>query len=77
MAALAAEVAAFLDQVPTGEESSATLNRLLFGFLEAEVLPPAMRAAELGIDPTPWLDVVAAVFRVYADALKRPNNGTY
>jgi hypothetical protein len=77
VAALAAEVAAFLDQVPGGEEISPKLNRLLFGFLEAEVLPPAMRAAELGIDPTPWLDVVAAVFRLYADALKRPNNGTY
>jgi hypothetical protein len=45
--------------------------------LEAEVLPPAVRAAELGIDPTPWLDVVAAVFRLYADALERPNGGTY
>ena len=77
VAALAAEVAAFLDQVPAAEEISPKLNRLLFGFLEAEVLPPAMRAAELGIDPTPWLDVVAAVFRLYADALKRPNNGTY
>ena len=77
VAALAAEVAAFLDQVPAGEEIGAKLNRLLFGFLEAEVLPPAMRAAELDIDPTPWLDVVAAVFRLYADALKRANNGTY
>ena len=77
VAALAAEVAAFLDQVPAGEEMGAKLNCRLFGFLEAEVLPPAMRAAELGIDPTPWLDVVAAVFRLYADALKRPNNGTY
>jgi hypothetical protein len=39
---LAAEVAAFLGQVPAGEEIGAKLNRLLFGFLEAEVLPPAM-----------------------------------
>jgi hypothetical protein len=67
-----AEVAAFLDQVPAGEEIGAKQNRLLFGFLEAEVLPPAMRAAELDIDPTPWLGVAAAVFRLYADALKRP-----
>jgi hypothetical protein len=77
VAALAAEVATFLNQVPAGEEIGAKLNRLLFGFLEAEVLPPAVRAAELGIDPTPWLDVVAAVFRLYADALERPNGGTY
>jgi hypothetical protein len=59
---LAAEVAAFLGQVPAGEEIGAKQNRLLFGFLEAEVLPPAMGAAELDIDPTPWLDVAAAVF---------------
>ena len=77
VAALAAEVATFLNQVPAGEEIGSKLNRLLFGFLEAEVLPPAVRAAELGIDPTPWLDVVAAVFRLYADALERPNGGTY
>ena len=77
VAALAAEVATFLNQVPAGEEIGAKLNRLLFGFLEAEVLPPAVRAAELGIDPTPWLDVVAAVFRLYADALERPNGATY
>jgi hypothetical protein len=77
VAALAAEVAAFLDQVPAGEEIGAKLNRLLFGFLETEILPQAIRAAELGIDPMPWLDVVAAVFRLYADALERPNGATY
>ena len=59
MAALAAEVAAFLDQVPAGEEIGAKQNCLLSGFLEAEVLPPAMGAAELDIDPTPWLHVAA------------------
>jgi hypothetical protein len=31
-----------LGQVPAGEEIGAKQNRLLFGFLEAEVLPPAM-----------------------------------
>ena len=75
VAALAAEVAAFLDQVGRrGDRRQAELPavRLLGGRGPA----PAMRAAELGIDPTPWLDVVAAVFRLYADALKRPNNGT-
>jgi len=74
-AAVAAEVAAFLDQVPAGEGLGAKLNRLLFGFLETEILPQAMRAAELGIDPTPWLEVVAAVLRRYADALERPERG--
>jgi hypothetical protein len=74
-AALAAEMAAFLDQVPAAEGLGATLNRLLFGFLETEILPHAMRAAELGIDPTPWLDVIAGVLRRYADALERPHTG--
>ena len=77
VAALAAEVAALSDQVPAGEEIGAKLNRLLFGFLETETLPQAIRAAELGIDPMPWLAVVAAVFRLYADALERPNGATY
>jgi hypothetical protein len=53
---VAAEIAAFLDQVPAVEGLGAKLNRLLFGFLETEILPQAMRAAELGIDPTPWLE---------------------
>jgi len=50
-------------------------SRLLLGFLEAEVLPQAMRAVELGIDPTPLLDVVATVLRMYADGLERPGHG--
>ena len=74
-AAVAAEIAAFLDQVPSAEGLGATLNRLLFGFLETEILPQATRAAELGIDPTPWLDVIAGVLRRYADALERPKRG--
>jgi hypothetical protein len=73
LAALADEVATFVEQVPVAEGLAAKLNRLLLGFLEAEVLPPAMRAAELGLDPTPWLAVVAGVFRLYADALDRPD----
>jgi hypothetical protein len=77
VAAVAAEVAAFLDQVPTAEGPGAKLNRLLFAFLETEILPHAMGAAELGIDPTPWLDVVSGVLRRYADALERPNGDTY
>jgi hypothetical protein len=76
LAALAAETAAFLDQAPVAERAGAKLNRLLFGFWEGEVLPQAMRAAELGIDPTPLLDVVATVLRIYADGLERPHHGT-
>jgi len=76
VAGLADEVAAFLAQVPVAEGLGAKLNRLLFGFLEAEVLPQARRAAELGIDPTPLLEVVTAVLHLYADALKRPDGGT-
>jgi hypothetical protein len=74
--AIAAEAAAFLDQVATGREIGAKLNHVLFGFLATEVLPQASRAAELGIDPTPWLDVVIAVLRMYADALQRPDGDT-
>jgi hypothetical protein len=73
-AALDAESAAFLDQAAAAEEIGAKLNRLLFDFLEAEVLPQAMRAAELGIDPTPLLEVVATVLRIYADGLERPGH---
>jgi hypothetical protein len=76
LSALAAEVTTFVEQVPVAEGVGAKLNRLLLGFLEAEVLPPAVRAAELGLDPTPWLEVVAAVFRLYADALDRPDPDT-
>jgi hypothetical protein len=76
LAALDAEIAGFLDQAAVAEGVGAKLNRLLFGFLEAEVLPQAMRAAELSMDPTPLLDVVATVLRVYADGLERPHHGT-
>ena len=76
LAALDAEIAASLDQAAVAEEIGAKLNRLLLGFLEAEVLPQAMRAAELGIDPTPLLDVAATVLRMYADGLQCPSHGT-
>jgi hypothetical protein len=75
LATLDAEIAASLDQAAVAEEIGAKLNRLLFGFLEAEVLPQAMRAAEVGIDPTPLLDVAATVLRIYADGLQRPGHG--
>jgi hypothetical protein len=76
VAALAAEAAMFLDQDPVVDGIGAKLNRLLFDCLEAEVLPQAMRAAQLGVDPTPLLGVVATVLRMYADGLERPGHGT-
>jgi hypothetical protein len=70
---LADEVADFLATVPVAEGVGAKLSRLLHGFLEAEVLPQAERAADLGLDPTPFLAVVADVLRLYAVALERPD----
>jgi hypothetical protein len=73
--ALSNEVAEFLATVPVAEGVGAKLSRLLHGFLEAEVLPQAERAADLGLDPTPFLTVVGDVLRLYADALERPDAG--
>jgi hypothetical protein len=50
-------------------EAAATRARL-GAFLQGEVLPQAERAAELGLDPTPMLAVVADVLWVYAGALE-------
>jgi hypothetical protein len=61
------------DQLEVAREAGVKLNRLLLGLLEAEVLPQAMRAAELGVDPTPIFAVVTGVLRIYADALERPD----
>jgi hypothetical protein len=72
---LADEVAEFLATVPVAEGVGAKLSRLLHGFLEADVLPQAERAAELGLDPTPFLAVVSDVLRLYAEALERPDAG--
>ena len=73
---LAAEVAEgldeFLDHMSVAEGIGARLNRQLLGFLKAEVLPQANRAAEMGVDPTPLFAVVIRVLRTYADALQRP-----
>jgi len=76
--ALATVITEFLgqftdDQLEVAQEAGIKLNRLLLSFLEAEVLPHAMRAAELGIDPTPIFAVVREVLRIYADALQRPD----
>jgi hypothetical protein len=76
LAAVDAESTALLDQVSAAEGIGTRLNGLLFDFFEVEVLPQAMRAAELGIDPTPWLDVISNVLRRYAYRLERPDHGT-
>lgn len=72
---LAAEVVQglddFLDHMSVAEGIGAKLNRRLLGFLQAEVLPQANRAAEMGVDPTPLFDTVVSVLRTYADALER------
>jgi hypothetical protein len=72
---LAAEVVEglddFLEQMSVAEGIGAKLNRQLLGFLKAEVLPQANRAAEMGVDPTPLFDTVVRVLRTYADALER------
>jgi hypothetical protein len=72
---LAAEVVQaldeFLDQMSLAEGIGAKLNRQLLGFLKAEVLPQANRAAEMGVDPTPLFATVVRVLRTYADALER------
>ena len=72
---VADEVAEFLAAVPVAEGVGAKLSRMLHGFLEAEVLPQAERAADLGLDPTPFLAVVSDVLRLYAVALERPDAG--
>jgi hypothetical protein len=73
---LAAEVVQglddFLDHMSVAEGIGAKLNRQLLGFLKAEVLPQANRAAEMGVDPTPLFAMVIRVLRTYADALERP-----
>jgi hypothetical protein len=72
---LAVEVAGYLSTVPVAEDVAAKLSRLLHGFLAGEVLPQAERAADLGLDPTPFLGVVADVLRLYAEALEPPDGG--
>jgi len=70
--ALAAEVTAFLEQVPVGEGIGIKLSRLLLGFLQTEVLPEARRESDQGVDSTPLFALVTNVLRHYADAIERP-----
>ena len=71
--ALEAQVTRLLGNAPVAEAIGAKLSRILCAFLQGEVLPPAERAAELGLDPTPMLAVVADVLRLYAGALEHRN----
>ena len=59
------------------EEIGAKLNRLLFGFLETEILPQATRRLSWASTRCRGWTIVAAVVRLYADALERPNGATY
>jgi hypothetical protein len=70
---LVAEAEAFLDSVQAAEGIGRRLCLSLVGFIEREVVPPATRAAEQGIDPTPILETVAGILRVFADSLDRPD----
>ena len=57
----------------SAEDIGRELCRLLTGFIETKVVPPAMHTAEQGIDPTPILDTVTGILRAFADSLARPD----
>ena len=61
----------FLFSLPVAEGVVVKLHRLLYGYLEREVLPLAHRAADMGMDPSPLLGVVSELLRRYADVLER------
>jgi hypothetical protein len=73
MAALDAQVAAFLERAPGADGIGQKLSQLLLGYLATEVVPPADRLAELGIDPTPLFVTTSGILRLYADTLERPD----
>ena len=70
MEALASEVTDLLESAPVAEALGAKLSRLLYAFLQVDVLPQAERAAAMGLDPTPLLVVVSDVLGLYRDALE-------
>lgn len=74
LAALEADIGRHLANLPVAEGVAAKLHRLLYGFLQREVLPLADRASAMGVDPSPLLEVVADLLRRYADALTRPHD---
>ena len=73
MGAVDAQVAAFLEQQPGTDGIGHKLSQLLLGFLATEVVPPANRLAELGIDPTPLFAATSGILRLYSDTLDHPN----
>ena len=73
MGAVDGDVAAFLEQKPGTDGIGHKLSQLLLGFLGTEVVPPANRLAELGVDPTPLFAATSGILRLYADTLERPD----
>jgi hypothetical protein len=71
--ALDADAVCFLEREQGAGRIGHRLSLLLLGFLETEVLPPADRLAELGIDPTPLFAAAIDILRLYADTLQRPD----
>jgi hypothetical protein len=76
MKALVAELEASLSDPWTGEWIGLKLCTLLVRFVEEEMVPVATRAAEMGIDPTPIMEMVAGVLRAFADNLGPPSPRT-
>jgi hypothetical protein len=70
---LDAQVAAFLERAPGADGIGQKLSQLLLGYLATEVVPPADRLAELGIDPSPLFVTTSGILRLYADTLERPD----
>ena len=55
----------------TADEAFGEGPQTVPGYLDRPRLRP--RAAELGLDPTPFLAMVADVLRLYAETLERPD----
>ena len=72
MKALVAELEAFLSTPRAAEWIGLKLCTLLVRFIEEEMVPAATRVAEMGIDPSPIMETVAGVLRVFADNLGPP-----
>ena len=72
MKALVAELEASLSNPWAGEWIGLKLCTLLVRFVEDEMVPVATRVAEMGIDPTPIMEMVAGVLRAFADNLGPP-----
>jgi GAF domain-containing protein len=73
MAALDAEVLAFLERKPGADGGIGhRFSLLLLGFLGTEVVPLADQLAGLGVDPAPLLASIRDILRLYADTLERP-----